>query len=227
MQRDASAARQAVCSGVRGSMGRLRSAAGARRSGGWLLRSPHRVFETSPAALELALLEEAMPGPVQHQDGFVSVFETDGRQNASAVLEAVLGGFVHNAPRSVGLLMRLRNAAVTPLRLRTAPIACPVSSLLGAKSAHRFGEFPVWAWRAEEDQAEVMLGADDRHVAFRTVVGVKMIGANRARLAMGTRLATRNWFGTLYSAAVDLPHRKFITPLIMQAAIDHALDHKT
>jgi hypothetical protein len=51
--------------------------------------------------------------------------------DADQALEAVLDGFIENPPTGVGLLQQLRNAIVRPLGLRTAPLACGVSSLLG------------------------------------------------------------------------------------------------
>lgn len=43
-----------------------------------------------------------------------------------------------------------------------------------------------------------------------------------ARLEMATRVKTHDLFGKVYAALVDLPHRKYISPLIIQNAIEFA-----
>lgn len=214
--------REAVCLGVRGSLGSMRSAM-RRKRGSWLMQ--RTVFETPPELLGLELLDAQLAErPVDHEDGFLAVFDVDdNRASPQEILANILRGFLENRPATVGLLMRVRNLLVMPLRLRRSPLACPVSSLLGSKSERLFaGEFPVWDYKSSHDQAEVVLGANDRHVQFRTVVGIRKLGdGRRVQLSMSTKLRTLNLFGRFYMRVIDVPHRKFISPLIMQYAIDY------
>jgi len=70
-------------------------------------------------------------------------------------------------------------------------------------------------------RAEVLLGADDRHLRFRSNVGVRYVGAD-AHITLGTRVQCRNWFGRFYIAAIDRVHRSYISPTMLSMAVEHA-----
>jgi hypothetical protein len=57
-------------------------------------------------------------------------------------------------------------------------------------------------------QAEVLLGADNRHLRFRSSVRVVY--------------ECLNWFGRFYIAAIDRVHRAYISPTMLSMAVEHA-----
>jgi hypothetical protein len=135
----------------------------------------------------------------------------------------VLDGFLCNRSATVSGMMAVRNVLVKPLRLRTSPLGCPVSSLLSKDSPALFaGRHPVRAASVDPfgRAADVILGADDRHLRFRSCVSVRL-DANGARILLGTRLQTHNWFGRLYFAAIDRTHRHYISPTMLRLAVEH------
>jgi len=124
--------------------------------------------------------------------------------------------------------MSLRNVLVKPLRLRTSPLGCPVSSLLSPCSQQSFaGRFPVLAQEitASGTRAQVILGADDRHLKFRSCVGVELLPTGAAVITLGTRVQSTNLFGHVYMALIDHVHRNYVSPTMLQLAVDHAVQH--
>jgi hypothetical protein len=122
--------------------------------------------------------------------------------------------------------MSLRNVLVRPLGLRTSPLGCPVSSLLARDATQLFaGRFPVLgqSMDATDDRAQVLLGADDKHLRFRSCVGVQRQPGGRLVFTMGTRVRTHNVFGRLYLLAIDRVHRGYVTPTMLERAVTHAL----
>lgn len=146
--------------------------------------------------------------------------------SASAALAATLAGFLQSPPPGVSRLMAIRNALVAPLGLRTSPLGCPVSSLLSENPACTFaGCYPVLAQRvdAADTRAEVVLGADDKHLVFRSCVGVERLADGRMRCTLGTRVRTRNAFGRFYMATIGPVHRAYIAPAMLRRAVEYAL----
>ena len=145
---------------------------------------------------------------------------------ASALLADVLEGFLRNPPAGVGHLMALRNRLVAPLRLRTSPLGCPVSSLLSTDRSRLFaGRYPVLDAHIDDGdtRAEVLLGADDRHLRFRSSVRVQRCADGHIEISLGTRVQTRNAFGRLYMALIDAAHRHYVAPALLRRAVEHAL----
>ena len=141
----------------------------------------------------------------------------------SGVLARVLEGFLENRPLAVGWMMQVRNVLVKPLGLRTSPLGCPVSSLLGQCPQTFAGRFPVLDQRIDgDDRAEVLLGADDRHLRFRSSVGVERQADGRVRIFLATRVRTRNAFGRAYMALIERTHRHYIAPTMLHMAVQHA-----
>ena len=122
--------------------------------------------------------------------------------------------------------MQLRNALVRPLRLRTSPLGCPVSSLLSKECGNLFqGKFPVLeqAVDARGLHAQVLLGADDRHLRFRSCVGVR-IAEDGVHVSLATRVQCKNWFGRFYMACIDHVHRRYVSPAMLGMAVAYALE---
>ena len=85
------------------------------------------------------------------------------------------------------------------------------------------GRYPVLDQRidARGGHAEVILGADDRHLRFRSSVGVRLVGDD-AHITLGTRVQCRNGFGRWYIRVIDRVHRHYVSPAMLEAATEHA-----
>ena len=215
-----------VCGAVRRVAGKLRSLTAECRCRveGFVSRRGHAVVEL-PQPIDGSLLDRQFTERFDHQDTFLLVLHdvaASGR-TASALLADVLEGFLANRPVGVSWLMGLRNALVAPLRLRTSPLGCPASSLLSADRSRLFaGRYPVLEQSIDaRGRAEVLLGADDRHLRFRSSVSVRFVG-NDAHITLGTRVQCRNAFGRFYIAAIDRVHRAYVSPTMLSMAVDHA-----
>lgn len=217
--------RQGACTALRGMVGRLR--AYLPTGDGFVEGRTPRV-RTLPSPPDGSLLLAQLPG-FHHQDTFVLRLqgEVATGTNAAALLLELLDGFLQYRPAGVTRLMRLRNALVRPLHLRTSPLGCPVSSLLSDDRSQLFaGRHPVLAQRTDDDgqRAQVVLGADDRHLAFRSCVGVQ-ITPSGVEISLGTRVQCRNAFGHLYMAAITGVHRAYIVPAMLRMATE-SLPHR-
>jgi hypothetical protein len=224
-----SAAEQA-CAVTRDFVGRMRTRLGSLRSiGGFLGRlESKRVVRALRQQPPGSLLARAVAQDIAHDDCVEVRLPADavGSLSATEVLSRVLEGFLDNPPAGVGRLMALRNLAVAPLKLRTSPLGCPVSSLLSTDRCSLFaGRFPVLdqALDPSGKGAQVLLGADDRHLIFRSCVAVFIDPDGSARVSLGTRVQTRNAFGRFYMAAIDAVHRRYVGPTMLRMAVDHAV----
>lgn len=223
--------RRSLCDLVRGIMGALRAPIGSLGGpGGYLsFGGSGRRVEALTAPPWDSLLREQFAGQVlHHDDTFVLQAEMVSLHNvrASRILVEVLEGFLRNRPTGVTRLMQLRNELVKPLGLRTSQLGCPVSSLLSPCRENLFaGKYPVLDQRisADDHVAQVVLGADDRHLQFRSCVGVRIIDEHRVEITLGTRVHCRNAFGRFYMAAIDLVHRRYVTPVMLRFAAEYAL----
>lgn len=144
---------------------------------------------------------------------------------ANTMLADLLQGCVQAHPWRVRLAMSARNILVRPWRLRTSRIGCPVSSLLDREASVLFGGVHPVRGIVRDDAmcAEVVLGADDRHLRFRTTMRVARERDGAMQVSMATVVQTLNRFGWLYIQLVDPVHRRFIAPAILDAAIAHAM----
>jgi hypothetical protein len=193
-----------------------------RESGG---RLPVTELEGLPAG---SLLASQLPLSTHpHQDMFrisLSSAQVD-TLDASTLLARLLDGFVNHPPAGVSRIMALRNVLVRPLGLRTSPLGCPVSSLLLPVREQLFaGRFPVLDQHvdAEDRHAQVVLGADDKHLMFRSCVAIHVINTHRVEVSLGTRVHCKNLFGRFYMAAIQHVHRSYIAPAMLRMAVEHA-----
>lgn len=167
-----------------------------------------------------SLLESQLPG--HHYEDTVQV-RLDARwlgsRSPEQLLAALLEAFVEQPAAPVSGLMQLRNLLVKPLGLRTSSLGCPVSSLLGDGPGQRFAQrFPVLDSQVGKNRAQVLLGADDRHLQFRSCVAVQHDGDHVVFL-LSTRVHCRNRFGRAYMMAVDPVHRHYVAPRMLQSAV--------
>lgn len=218
-----------LCRMARGVAGRLRGAwARLRRAGGFSSErgGRHAVMLLAEPPAD-SLLHEQLRERHHHQDTFVLGLDDAGLDGLSAttLLSALLDGFIANPPPGVTHLMAFRNVLVKPLGLRTSPLGCPVSSLLSTSGGPRFmNRYPVFEQRidASDTFAQVILGADDKHLRFRSCVSVRIRGPRQIELSLGTRVECTNLFGHAYMAVVDHFHRSYASPTMLRAATEHA-----
>ncbi len=213
------------CMGVlRGKWGTWKDSSGFLSNSGMI-----SAVEELKAAPEGSLLREHFANnPLQHEDTFrLFISGRDlKKMGAERLLSLVLEGFLTNAPQGVSRLMSIRNTLVKPLGLRTSTLGCPVSSLLSKGSDKIFaGKYPVLDQRiaADNSTAEVILGADDKHLSFRACVSVKVIDDRKAEITLGNRVLCKNKFGEFYITAIDAVHRRYVSPTMLRMAADYAI----
>lgn len=220
-----------VCDTFRGRMGMLRGAWGNwYGSGGYISQTDltKTVVELKSVPDHSLLRNHLNQVFLNHEDTFLislKGFDFHGLK-ADQILELLLEGFLINAPQSVSRLMMLRNVMVKPLGLRTSPLGCPVSSLLSDDMSHLFAnKYPVLDQKIENDRAiaQVILGADDKHLRFRSCVGVEVIDQQNVKITLGTRVHCKNMFGRFYMLIIDYVHRYYITPTMLRRASDYVI----
>ncbi len=220
-----------VCDTFRGRMGILRGAWGNwYNSGGYVSQTDltKTVIKLKDVPQHSILKNHLNDVSLNYEDTFMIALKNINFKglNASAVLELLLEGFLMNAPQSVSRLMMFRNLLVKPLGLRTSPLGCPVSSLLSNDISNVFAKkYPVWDQKIEDDGsiAQVILGADDKHLMFRSCVGVEVVDQFHIKITLGTRVHCKNMFGRLYMYVIDYFHRHYITPTILRRASDYII----
>jgi hypothetical protein len=218
-----------VCDTYRGSIGILRGFWSSARSGsGYVSESDttKSVSQLSTVPGSSLLNKHMLPSDADHHDTFLlslNDFEL-GNLKADDVLKLLLEGFLNNAPQGVSRLMMIRNFLVSPMGLRTSPLGCPVSSLLSDDRTHLFAnQYPVLDQLIDEDgrRAQVILGAKDKHLIFKSCIGVEMVSESQVNLTLGTGVKCKNWFGHFYMAVISLVHRKYISPIMLRRAADY------
>ena len=227
----------AACGYYRAQAGRLGPALASvlapLQGGGYVSElRPSRVQE-QPGLPADSLLRQALAGhALHHEDYFtlVTASPAGAAPDAAAQLAGLLGSFLVHRHPGVSRMMAVRNVVVRPLGLRRSPLACPVSSLQPPTAGQAMpegsllfaGRYPVHASQVAADgrSAQVLLGADDRHLAFRSCVGVRCLDDGRVEYSLATRVACRNAFGRLYMALIERMHRSYIAPHLLQVAVE-------
>jgi hypothetical protein len=187
-----------------------------------------RVIAGDDLARHDLLRDELRGRTVHHQDSFTLTVMPSGTpgRDAAQWLAAALAGFMANQPAGVSRMMALRNVLVRPLGLRTSPLGCPVSSLLAPTAAVRFDDrFPVHSQAVSADgrSAQVILGADDKHLVFRSCVGVRLLDDGAVVFSLSDRVACTNLFGRFYMAVIARTHRRVIAPAMLSNAVEAAM----
>ena len=225
---------ETACRHVRSAMGRVRGALAQwhTRPGFISELRPARVVEQHELPAHSLLRGELNDRRVHHQDRFAMVVAAASKAHAGAdagaLLAELLASFLAHRHPGVTRLMAVRNVVVRPLKLRTSPLACPVSSLLAASAPELYaGRYPVHSSRVSADRrsAQVILGADDKHLVFRSCAEVAVLADGRIEFSLSTRVACRNLFGRLYMALISATHRKYIAPRLLELAVDSMQAH--
>ena len=219
--------RNVLCAGVRAPLGRLRGMlARINQTTGSLKSSiPGLKVEKLASPPDDSLLHRHFAAePVHHDDSFRCIVADPALNNRSAsdILDTLLESFESKPPITITAMMMLRNALVMPLRLRRSRLGCPVSSLRNPDSPERFaGHHPVLAQEVTHANrtAQVLLGADDRHLQFRTCVSVHILSDQRVAFGISSRVVCRNLFGRFYMATIKRTHEAYVTPKLLRTAI--------
>lgn len=158
------------------------------------MRTYHRAMPLAPA-VSIAAVDQgfvaSLPG-CDFADAFSVVVPhtgLDARPLAASAFD--------NPPDWAAALMRLRNAIMGRLGYK-------------APDMRRSG-FPVLSSSAEE----VVMGLDDGHLDFRALVRVSAVTGSSSRITLTTAVATHNWRGRLYLAAI-MPFHKLIVRNMLQ-----------
>jgi Protein of unknown function (DUF2867) len=223
-----------VCDSYRGGMGVVRGFWSSRRgASGYVTttNNKHSVIELKNVPENSLLRTNLKPEDAHHNDTFVISLDEQDFESLSAtqIMVFLLEGFINNAPEGVGRLMMIRNLMVKPMGLRTSPLGCPVSSLLSDDRSNLFAnQYPVLDQASDSDDThvQVVLGANDKHLVFRSCIGVKKLSPRRVEITLGTSVKCRNSFGHLYMTAISYVHRKYVSPTMLRRAVDY-LNAKT
>src|SRR5262245_4209988 len=113
---------------------------------------------------------------------------------------------VGRPPHWISKLMRLRDAIVMPLGLRTATHETLVRM-------DRIGIFPVLSRTPER----VVLGIGDRQLDFRLSIDVSPLDERRREVVATTLVQTHNRLGRAYLTVI-LPFHRWIVPALMVGA---------
>ncbi len=219
-----------ACAWARDGSGRLRALlARVRRPAGFSDVAGGRPVLALDAPAPDSLLRMQFADGFDHEDCFAIDVPAPmlPSREADVLLVRLLDGFLHNAPEGVARLMRMRNVLVKPFGLRTSPLGCPVSSLLGDAPQRFAGRHPVLAQRIDPGgrRAEVILGADDKHLRFRSCAAVERMGNGDVRFSLSTRVRNRNAFGAVYMHLIDRTHRRYVAPAMLRMAVAEVVGH--
>ncbi|MBL4805077.1 MAG: DUF2867 domain-containing protein [Alphaproteobacteria bacterium] len=231
MDAPAGTVHRAVCDSVRGSMGLIRQMTVSWNAPkAYISKTGERreVIEKHEAPQNSLLKEHLKDRHIHHEDTFSLTVSETLYASASEILEHVLEGFLMNAPRGVARLMLIRNILVKPIGLRTSPLGCPASSLLSDDSQNVFAsKYPVLDQNVNRDDshAQVILGANDKHLQFRSCMSVEKLDDGSTEISMGTRVHCKNWCGRFYMAVINQIHKHYISPAMLRTASDYAV-HK-
>lgn len=161
----------------------------------------------------------------EHEDCFsidISADIVPREATSEWILAKLLDAFMTQPAAGVTMLMRARNILAKPLGLRTSPLGCPVSSLLSDSDSCLFDRrFPVLQQYVDTvgTSAEVILGADDKHLKFRSSVSIKKLSNGVIRVSLGTKVQCKNRFGRFYMAMIQKVHLNYVVPTMLEQAV--------
>ena len=146
------------------------------------------------------MIDVALPHPALPSGDWADAYRAvSGRRFASARAagEAAFADF----PSWVHGLMALRNLVVAPFGLKTGANDQPSTPMIGF--------FPL----VSEDDNQVVVGMNDRHLDFRCVVSLAE-NAGRQEITIATIIDRHNRLGRVYLASV-LPFHRLILRTVM------------
>jgi len=131
--------------------------------------------------------------PADYEDCFCRTIPADREMTADKLFERMFC----QQPKIVRMLMKLRDAMVKPLGLKT-----------GGTFRDRILE------RTDE---EIIVGADDKHLQFRVSVYCSAAADGQQTAAVSTIVKYNNWLGRLYFAFIWVGHKMIVGSLLNRA----------
>ncbi len=152
----------------------------------------------------LGLLDGAL-ARIDYLDAFARVYEAPRDLDLRVAM-----GRVFAVPGWIMALLRLRDALVRPLGLRTARDI--------RDGAEDGSERPPFRVRGEApDGSEILLGEDDRHLDFRVLLRREPAGEGLCLITLATAVQMHNLLGRAYFAVVRPFHRLVVAALLRSA----------
>jgi hypothetical protein len=129
-------------------------------------------------------------------------------------VDALARAFFLAVPGWVVALLRLRDRAVRPLGLKTAPTTGgPPALLAELLQGTAVGLFRVLDRRGDE----LLFGQDDRHLDFRVALRLEQRGA-RQRAMVVTTVRYRHFAGRAYFAVIRPAHQLIVPAMLRSTA---------
>ncbi|OYU87468.1 MAG: hypothetical protein CFE29_23975 [Bradyrhizobiaceae bacterium PARB1] len=155
------------------------------------------------SAVHTAIDTDAFLTGAQFADAFSITTDTT-TLTAREAAERMLG----RSPWWVDALLKLRDAIVTPLGLKTAKSARHADVV-------KVGFFPLLS----ETPQRLVAGFNDSHLDFRVVIDVEPAGTGQ-RVTATTIVLMHNWIGRTYLAIIKPFHRMVVRSMLKQ--VQHA-----
>jgi hypothetical protein len=166
-----------------------------------------------PRVQNVALPSDTLVARAFPRFDYADAYRVQLPAGAPCDLDAVVRAALGATPRWVALLMRLRDALVGPMGLKTA--GHPVQRDPG-RGPIRIGEM-IGIFRVYDRSAdELLLGEDDRHLDFRLSVLVQK-DERAAWAIVSTIVRFNSWLGRAYFLPVR-PFHKLIVPALLRSA---------
>jgi hypothetical protein len=151
--------------------------------------------QTRPKARVLEVKPDPAYAQIQPGADFIDAYQTHVAHNGLEAAQAARLMF-QNQPQWIEGLMRLRNALVKPLGLKTGSDH--------PKGLSTIGIFPILSVAPNR----VILGFDDHHLDFRVVVEATWL-ASGSQVTLATLVKRNNRLGRVYLALI-MPFHKLI-----------------
>ena len=86
-------------------------------------------------------------------------------------------------------------------------------------------KYPVLNQRSNDTctVSQVILGANDKHLKFRSCIRVEVINDSHIMFSLDNRVNCENFFGRIYMTAIDLVHRHYIAPVMLRRSVDYVI----
>jgi hypothetical protein len=161
-------------------------------------------------AVPVRVLEAELLARVDYADAFWVGKAVGDLEQLTAFSRAVFG----DPPGWVRALLRLRNAVVSPLGLRTSVEPAPEWSGGPPAVGDRVGLFSVKGVGTDE----LVLGEDDRHLDFRVSM-LRQEDEGRPGVVVTTLVGFHGLLGRTYFAAV-LPFHRLVVPAMIRRGVE-------
>lgn len=160
--------------------------------------------------------------PNHFQDSFETILD-----HATEITPTLVGKtFFSGSPAWVGKLFTLRNKLVGAIGLKTGEEGKGSREAqleaFQCQPGEQLGLFKVFT----NNEQEVILGEDDKHLNFRISLFLEPMDADRKKLILSTTVVFHNNWGRLYFLPVKPFHRK-VVPAMMKKIVANLNRHQS